>query len=166
VGNKDNHGAAPRLLIDAMLGKLARWLRLMGFDATYLPDVDDIVLVRHALAEGRLVITRDRGLAARRGVDALLITSQNLQGQVDEVLAALGAPPADAAPRCTLCNEPLKTLSYEAAGARVPPYVWRTQTKFSQCPACHRVYWPGTHWESIQQQVARWREGVTIEDEL
>jgi uncharacterized protein with PIN domain len=157
MSHEDHPLAAPRLLIDAMLGKLARWLRLMGFDATYLPDVDDIVLVRHARAEGRLLVTRDRGLAARRGVEALLIDSQDLEGQLNEVLSALGAPPPDAIPRCTLCNEPLEELPHDAAEGRVPPYVWRTQETFSQCPVCRRVYWPGTHWEAIQEQVTRWR---------
>ncbi len=159
MGDASHNVDAPRLLIDAMLGKLARWLRLMGFDAAYLPDVDDIVLVRHARAEGRLVITRDHGLAARRGVEALLIDSQDLEGQLDEVLTALGTPPPDATPRCTLCNEPLVALSRDAAEERVPPYVWRNQDTFSQCPLCRRVYWPGTHWDAIQEQVARWREG-------
>jgi uncharacterized protein with PIN domain len=158
MGNESNNTVMPRLLIDAMLGKLARWLRLMGFDATYLPDVDDIVLVRHARAEGRLLITRDRGLASRRGVEALLIDSQDLEGQIDEVLGALGAPPEDAQPRCTLCNEPLEEIPRSAVEGRVPPYVWRTQETFSHCPTCRRVYWQGTHWEAIQEQVTRWRE--------
>lgn len=157
MGNESNIIVMPRLLLDAMLGKLARWLRLMGFDATYLPDVDDIVLVRHAMAEGRLLVTRDRGLAARRGVDTLLIDSQDLDGQLNEVLSVVGAPPTDATPRCTLCNEPLEDLPREAAKSRIPPYVWHSQETFSQCPACRRVYWPGTHWDAIQEQMMRWQ---------
>lgn len=158
MGDEQDIVNPPPLLLDAMLGRLARWLRLMGFDATYLPDVDDLVLVRHARAEGRLLITRDRGLAARRGVETLLLDSQDLEGQLEEVLTALGPPSTDAPPRCTVCNEPLEDLPRSAAKGRVPPYVLRTQQAFAQCPVCRRVYWPGTHWEAIQQRMEHWRK--------
>ncbi len=147
--------AGPPLLLDAMLGRLARWLRLIGYDAAYIADTDDLEVVRAARAESRLVLTRDRNLAARRAIDALLIESQTLDEQIEQVVGALGLPPRPARPRCGVCNVPLEGISPEAARSRVPPYVWRTETDFSECPACRRVYWPGTHWQSIQARLAR-----------
>lgn len=143
----------PPLLVDAMLGRLARWLRLMGYDAVYLADADDLVVVRLARVEGRRVLTRDREMAARRAVDATLIDSQTLDEQIDEVLEKIGPPPDDAPPRCAACNTPLEALSRGAAKGRVPPYVWRTQDDFTHCPNCHRVYWKGTHWRRIRARI-------------
>lgn len=141
---------APPLLADAMLGRLARWLRLAGYDTAYLPDTDDLAVVRLARAEGRLILTRDGGLAARKGVRALMIHSQQVEEQLAQVREQVGLPPDDAPARCSVCNVPLDPLSADAARERVPPYVWRTQTRFMACGACHRVYWPGTHWQAIQ----------------
>lgn len=145
----------PPLLLDAMLGRLARWLRLMGYDAAYLADTDDIVLVRLARAEARLIVTCDRGLAARRGVRAILINSQRLEEQVAQVQEEAGPPPMPVVPRCGVCNTPLKALPRAAARGRVPPYVWRTQQDFTVCEGCHRVYWQGSHWDGIQRWLDR-----------
>ncbi len=144
---------SPPLLLDAMLGRLARWLRLMGYDAAYLADTDDLELVRLARAESRLILTRDRGLATRRGVKALLIDSQSLEEQLEQVKEEIGEPPQPLTPRCGVCNAPLHPLSREAARDRVPPYIWRSQETFTHCPDCHRIYWQGTHWEAIQRQI-------------
>lgn len=143
----------PPLLLDAMLGRLARWLRLMGYDAAYLADTDDIEVVRLAHAEARLILTRDRGLAARRGVQAMLIDSQVIDEQILQVLEHLGPPPEPNVPRCAVCNKPLEILPKEAAENRVPPYVWRSHTSFRACPGCHRVYWNGTHWTAIRDRL-------------
>ncbi len=146
---------APPLLLDAMLGRLARWLRLMGYDAAYLADTDDIEVVRQARAEARLILTRDRGLAARQGVWVMLIDSQTLDDQIAQVRARLGPPPEPLTLRCAVCNTPLRPLVHAAARGRVPPFVWRVQQEFSECPGCFRVYWPGTHWSAIRGRLAR-----------
>ena len=103
-------------------------------------------------AEGRLILTRDAGLASRKGVDALMIDSQQVEEQLAQVRDMVGPPGEDAFSRCSVCNVPLDRLSAEAARGRVPPYVWRTQRRFMTCPSCHRVYWPGTHWQAIRQR--------------
>lgn len=143
----------PPLLADAMLGKLARWLRLLGYDTAYLRDTDDLTVLRQARAEERLVLTRDTGLAGRRAVRALLIESQSLEAQIEQVVGMLGPPAAGEPPRCPVCNTPLETLAREAAQGRVPPYVWRTHETFTACPQCGRTYWEGTHWRAIRQRV-------------
>jgi uncharacterized protein with PIN domain len=139
----------PRLLVDATLGRLARWLRLAGYDTVYLADIDALSVIRLARAEDRLILTRDAGLASRKGVDALLINARQVEDQLTQVREAVGSPGQDAPSRCSTCNETLDPLSVEAARDRVPPYVWRTHERFMACRSCRRVYWPGTHWQAI-----------------
>lgn len=138
-----------RLLADAMLGRLARWLRLAGYDTAYLADTDDLAVMQLARAEERLILTRDVQLATRLGVNALLIESQLVEEQLAQVSVSVGPSAKNAPSRCSVCNEPLRPLSAEAARQRVPPYVARTQDQFLTCFTCHRVYWPGTHWQAI-----------------
>lgn len=142
----------PRLLADAMLGKLARWLRLLGYDALYLHD-DDAILAARARAEGRILLTRDHGLAARRGLRVILVASPDLDAQLAQVVAEVGPLPPETPPRCMECNLPLVQLPPEEARAEVPPYVAQTQQQFRCCPGCHRIYWPATHWNGIQARL-------------
>ncbi len=145
-----NKAAAPRLWVDAMLGRLARWLRLLGYDAAYWRTGSDGELMRQAQAEGRLIVTRDRGLAGRRGVRALLIAAETLDEQIVEARAALAAWPApEPFTRCPECNGALGELPHAEARDLVPPYVWHTQPHFRRCPDCGRVYWPGTHYSGM-----------------
>ena len=139
---------ACRLLVDAMLGRLARWLRWMGYDAAYWRDGSDDDLIAAAKAEDRLIITRDRALAGRRSVKAVLIAAESLDEQILEARAALGGAP-EPFTRCGECNGVLLDLPREAAAELVPPYVWQTQTHFRRCSICGRVYWKGTHWPAL-----------------
>jgi uncharacterized protein len=153
IRNKDT---PPRLFIDAMLGRLARWLRLVGYDAAYWRDGSDSALIRQARAEDRLIVTRDHQLAGRRGVRAVLIASESLDEQIAEVRAALRSfTPSSPEPfsRCPECNGELVDLPADAARDLVPPYVWHTQSLFRQCPDCSRVYWRGTHWPGMQARL-------------
>lgn len=140
-----------RLLADAMLGRLAKWLRILGYDTAYLADTDDFALLRLARAEDRLILTRDHALAARRGVRALLVKSGALQDQLRQVCAALGPPQDPALPRCPVCNHPLEAVSPDQVVDRLPVYVRRTHDQFSLCAHCDRVYWRGTHWQRMEQ---------------
>ncbi len=146
-----------RLLADGMLGRLARWLRLLGYDTAYENDADDLELARRARAEGRVLLTRDRALAARRGLQTLLIESEALEEQVHQVQEALGPPPHPALSRCSLCNLPLEPAAPEEVTDRVPPYVLRTCRQFLSCPGCGRVYWEGTHLKRMRQQLEAFR---------
>lgn len=143
-----------RLLADGMLGRLAKWLRLLGYDTAYENDAADAELARRARAEDRVLLTRDSELAARRGLRALLIRSEVLEDQVREVQGAFGPPPDPTLSRCAVCNASLKQVRSDAVADRVPAYVLRTQAEFRQCPGCGRVYWPGTHVDEIREQLA------------
>ncbi len=154
--------APPRFVADAMLGRLAKWLRMMGYDVTFLADVDDIEVLRHARAEGRFLLTRDRHLARRAGVLGVLISSQHLEDQLRELAEAGIIQGPLGVTRCPLCNEVLTELPRASARDRVPPYVYQTQNVFYECPACARVYWAGTHWQNVQ---ATWQALGWYDDE-
>jgi hypothetical protein len=145
----------PPLLADAMLGKLARWLRLLGYDTVYLhaDQADDDLLAYRARAESRVLLTRDHELAKRRGLETLLIHAQTLDEQLIQVVQTLGPPADGTSPRCMACNAPLEEITPAEAEPHVPPYVAQTQTEFQRCPACGNITWPGTHWDNIQARL-------------
>ena len=145
-----------KLLADGMLGKLAKWLRLLGYDTAYDNAATDPELARRARAEGRVLLTRDRELAGRRGLRTLLIQSEILEEQVREVQDGLGPPPDPALSRCAVCNAVLEAVDPGEIADRVPPYVLRTQSEFRRCPGCGRVYWPGTHVDEMLERMDEW----------
>lgn len=153
-----------RLLLDGMLGRLARWLRILGYDAAFEANADDWALVRRARAEDRRLLTRDRQLADRRGVSTLLIRSESLEEQVREVVSAVGLAADGAFSRCPVCNRALVALNREEARDRVPAHVYRTQTVFQLCPTCDRVYWRGSHWRRMKEMLAGWQDLTLVGD--
>ena len=142
----------PRFIADAMLGKLARWLRLLGYDTLYSQESDSII-VQHARSQDRILLTRDRGLAARRGLRVILLTSTDLEMQVAQVHAAVGIPPL--IPRCMICNGSLNFISLEMAHPHIPPHIAATHRDFHQCQQCGKIYWSGTHWDGIRSRIDR-----------
>lgn len=146
---------SPKFMVDAMLGTLAKWLRLLGYDAEYADSsYPDSEIVRRARSQGRIILTRDRELALhRKGVNAILIESEELGEQLLQLKEALGLDFDRLGSRCVECNVPLVSISREEARPLVPPYVYQTQTEFRICPKCGRVYWRATHWEKIQEKL-------------
>jgi len=149
-------GAMPRFLCDAMLGSLARWLRLMGFDAAFEADLPDAALARRAAAEGRWLLTRDRELAAA-GPRTVLIRSEGLEDQLVETFTRLGLVPDPrlVGTRCAACNGTVRPVAREAVAGRVPPFVMATAEAFRACEGCGRVYWRGSHVTRIEERIAR-----------
>lgn len=149
--------ADPKLIVDAMLGRLARWLRILDLDVVYDADLEDADLVARALREDRWILTRDRRLIARRRARKhLLIESERVEEQMVQVVRELGLPIRRRRlfGRCLICNEPLDKLAPATARQRVPAFVARTQNRFRQCPSCHRIYWPATHVYRMVQKLA------------
>ena len=138
-----------------MLGRLARWLRLLGYDTLYADKISDHQIVARARAKGRVVLTRDHGLVRRKGIRCLLVRSQVLEEQIREVVAAFGVPEPGAEPRCSQCNAPLVEVTPDQVRPHVPAYVLKTQTQFRRCPSCDKYYWPGSHWKDVQRTIAR-----------
>jgi len=143
----------PRLLVDRTLGKLARWLRVLGYDTVYAPEGDAQVAHR-ARAEGRVVLTRRLTLASRSGLRTLAVVSQAPLEQLTEVVGRVGLLESGTPPRCMVCNTVLEPLSRAAAQDRVPPYVAAHHEVYHHCSGCGRIYWQGTHWHAIRRQVA------------
>ena len=144
-----------RFVVDGMLGSLARWLRMLGYDTDYANQRDDPELVRIARAEDRVLLTRDRELASRRGVRTLLVESQLLDDQLAQVTTAFPLPPGTHPGRCSVCNTVLVEATREEVAHRVPRYVLRRHPYFHRCPGCNRVYWRGSHWRNMQARLRR-----------
>lgn len=134
-----------------MVGSLARWLRLFGFDTAFFePGVPDDRLAETARSEGRWLLTRDRKLAAA-GPRTVLVHAETLDDQLVEVMSRLALRPAanlDGA-RCSECNGDLLPVGRDDVSAVIPPYVFATAPRFRRCVGCARVYWPGSHSERI-----------------
>ena len=147
---------APAFLADAMLGRLARWLRVLGYDTAFDPDLPDAALVRLAAGEGRVLLTRDRHLLRElRPARALEIREDTPLAQLREVIDALGlAPPRELFTRCLVCNTPLETVAASMADAgtlggalrdTIPPSARELDGPVRRCAGCGRTYWPGSH---------------------
>ena len=137
------------------LGKPLLWLFGPQFEAGY-PVMFILVigfLFRSAFGPAEVLLSM---LGEHQICAAVLIDSQSLDEQLAQVKAEIGPPAQPLVPRCSVCNSPLQSLNREAANGRVPPYIWRTKKAFKYCPGCHRVYWAGTHWTAIQQQLQSW----------
>lgn len=146
---------------DTMLGRLARWLRLLGYDAAYDAEIGDWELLSRCRRESRILLTRDQSIIKRwqvgRGwVRTVLLKGDLLAEQVSELEAAVDLTAA--MPRCPVCNRPLHGLDRDAAKEKVPPYVFQTQTEFQTCMTCGRVYWKATHWQEIEKVRRRLRK--------
>jgi len=142
-----------RFLADGMLGTLARWLRILGYDTLFVADQPDGSLVRLARMENRVILTRDHELAHRRGVKAVLIESEILEDQLAQLRRELGIDDHRAFSRCPVCNALLQPADRATVEAQVPAYILQTQTEFRRCPGCHRIYWPGSHWNNMQMKL-------------
>ena len=150
-----------RFIVDHNVGKLAKWLRMMGYDSLFFDGDDDSQMVRQALAEGRMILTRDAGIMQRRVVNngrlkALLIESEEPERQMRQVMNRLDLMKnLNPFTLCLECNHPLVERSKEEVKDRVPPYVYKTQDQYVECPACRRIYWRGTHWQAMTAKLSQ-----------
>ncbi|MEE8536991.1 MAG: Mut7-C RNAse domain-containing protein [Acidobacteriota bacterium] len=158
-------GSQPRFLLDVMLGSLARWLRLLGYDTLYFNEGEDSVLLSRARARRRLLVTRDRELAGRRDAKGvILLRSRQLCRQWSELVVACNLRPDRnrLMTRCGDCNTRIVPLSREAARRRVPPYVHATRRRFRRCPTCDRVFWRATHVTGIASRLEKFLQAARL----
>ncbi len=148
-----------RFIVDSNVGRLATWLRIAGFDTLFAKSIDDNRLVRIALDEDRVLLTKDRQILKRRLVTSgrlkvILIEDDEVKAQLRQVLATLNlAGQLRPFSLCVECNEPLVPREREEVEELVPPYVFQTQTQYMRCPGCLRIYWRGTHWERMSREL-------------
>jgi uncharacterized protein with PIN domain len=151
--------ARPSFLADCNVGRLARWLRAMGYDAEFEPVLADGFVVWRALHEGRVLLTRDRELMRRRlittgQVQAILLRDDDVQAQLRQVTDQLRLDGSSSLTRCLECNVVLEPRAVDAVAHLLPPHVRAVQSRFSACPRCGRVYWPGSHWQRMRERLA------------
>ena len=143
-----------RLVADAMLGRLAKWLRVLGFDTLYWRG-DDAGLVRLTVEQNRLLLTRDTRLPARLPPgQTLFIENDHYDEQLRQVIEHLGRPPR-VGRRCLRCNVLLEAVERAALRGQVPEFVWYRHDRFARCPGCLRIYWEGTHFQRMREAVHR-----------
>lgn len=150
-----------KFIVDSNVGKLARWLRMLGYDAVFFEGEDDAYMIDRALKESRVILTRDtqimkRGVITGGRLKAILIDSDQPEPQIRQVIDTLHI---DFQSRpftvCLECNNPLEKRNQEEVKERVPPYVFQTQQQYMECPVCHRIYWRGTHWQAMLRKLER-----------
>ncbi|MFO8102178.1 MAG: Mut7-C RNAse domain-containing protein [Dehalococcoidia bacterium] len=149
----------PGFVADVNVGRLARRLRMLGYDTLFINGADDDELIRIALREGRILLTRDTGITTRRVVTtgkikALLVESDDVTDQLWQVVKALNlGPESEPFSICIECNVPLIPKEKDEVRDLVPPHVFKTHSQFVQCPQCKRVFWRGTHWEKMMREM-------------
>jgi uncharacterized protein with PIN domain len=163
-GHQEATEPVRRFIADAMLGRLARWLRILGYDTAYEKFITDEVLTERAFHEDRWLLTRDRRLVLRRLLRDrhTLITSDVVEGQLRQLHRELKVDldmNRQRVYRCADCNVVLLPISPEAAVPLVPPFVARQYRTFLQCSQCRRVFWQGTHWEGLLNRLASVKSG-------
>jgi uncharacterized protein len=142
----------PRFILDVHLGKLAGFLRLLGFDVLYENQGDDEDLARISANQNRIMLTRDRGLLMRNAVVyGYCVRATEPRQQLLEIIERFDLlSRIKPFQRCLRCNEPLEPVNKEAVLNRLPPKVRESHHEFHICRCCDQVYWPGTHHEKMQ----------------
>jgi len=146
-----------RFLVDSPLGGLAKWLRFSGFDTELRPLARIPPGDLPPPSPGLYLLTRQKSLAKLQRHDILVLTAAEPEAQLKEVFQRLGISRRDLDPlsRCVRCNVPLQPVAREAVAGRVPEHVFHTHEEFYECPACHRLYWPGSHIRGISRKLAQ-----------
>jgi uncharacterized protein with PIN domain len=151
----------PKFIVDNNVGKLAKWLRIMGYDALLFMEEDDGKMVKVAMAQNRVILTKDTQIMRRRLVTsgklkAILVQESDAKAQLQQIVDVLHLDyqfrPFSI---CLECNQSLTEKDKDKVRDSVPPYVLETQSLYMECPSCHRVYWRGTHWQAMSRELAR-----------
>lgn len=151
-----------RFAVDAMLGRLAHWLRLLGFDCAYDAEFTDEGIVKLALAEGRTILTRDRRLPEEWWIENVyIVRAEALREQLAEVIQRFDlAHSIRVLTRCNACNGVLAPVERSDITDRVPERVLELHDAFTECPGCGRVFWEGSHTPRIRALVKRLLAGT------
>jgi hypothetical protein len=142
-----------KFILSRELGRLAKWLRILGVDAAYFNQDNTSPLVIQALRDNRIIITRNHRLAKSCRLKTILVKSEKLKEQLYQILKELKLDiNSDMMfSRCIICNVILEGVDKDKVQDKVPEYVFKTQDNFIACPECKRIYWSGTHWGNVAQ---------------
>jgi len=154
-----------KFIADNNAGKLARWLRMIGYDTLLFKEKDDGKMIEIALKEGRVILTKDTQIIRRRLVTdgklkAIFIEHDDPKIQLQQIVKTLNLNyhfrPFSL---CLDCNQTLIPRSKDEVQSLVPSYVFKTQEQYMECPSCHRIYWQGTHWQAMVKELENLAEG-------
>jgi len=147
-----------KFVADSTLGKLARWLKIAGFDVVYQKNSSPHSVLETAERDDRAILTRNTRISYKK---MLFIESDFPWEQLEQVMKAYGAPPCDKAfTRCLECNRELAAISKKAVEGRVPPYVFEVHNDFSICPSCGKIFWAGSHYRRMRRILTRFRKNL------
>jgi uncharacterized protein with PIN domain len=150
-----------KFIVDNNVGRLAKWLRMMGYDALLFTEEDDGKMVKVALAQNRVILTKDTQIMRRRLVTsgrlkAILVEDDDPKVQLQQIVEDLDLDyqfrPFSI---CLECNQNLVERDKEEVRDLVPPHVFETQSLYMECPSCRRIYWRGTHWRAMSEDLEK-----------
>jgi len=154
-----------KFIADSNVGKLARWLRMIGYDTLLFKEKDDKRIIQIALKEGRVILTKDTQIMKRRLITngelkAIFIKHDDPKAQLQQTVKALNLDyhfkPFSL---CLECNQALVPRSKDEVQSLVPSYVFKTQKQYTECSSCHRIYWQGTHWQAMVKELENLANG-------
>jgi len=146
-----------KFLCDQMLGTLAKWLRIYGYDTFYANNkMDDVKLLGISKNENRVLVTRDKKLiqtAQRENIKTIEIKTTDIDEQISIVLSDIKTDRTKVLSRCILCNTEIKEIKKEDVEGKVPERVFQNNKKFWFCKKCNKIYWKGTHYEKMFEKI-------------
>lgn len=142
-----------RFLVTKELGRLATWLRILGFDTQYSKSIQKSQIVIESLQESRIILTKNRKIGERQGLRVIHLKSDFFKEQLKQLREdlTLELNSDKFFMRCVLCNKELERVDKKSVKERVPQYVYETQENFVECPSCKRLFWKGTHWGNVEE---------------
>ncbi len=152
--------ASRKFILTQELGRLARWLRILGFDTDYYDSGNIGALIIRALRDDRTIITRRKQIGSLK---VIVVESDEVKEQMKELIGKINLKVDESLmfTRCIICNELIKAVSKEEVKDEVPAYARETQQIFYRCQKCERIYWRGSHWENVRRYI----EEIALETE-
>ncbi|MGB9719101.1 MAG: DUF5615 family PIN-like protein [Candidatus Anstonellales archaeon] len=144
----------PKFLVDEMLGDVARWLRILGYDAAYMKKVEDEEIIKRAAREKRIILTGDEGMRSDEA-KIYVVRGRTFHEKMADVVKHFRLGLKIRETRCALCNGKLRKAEEEEVKHRVPKKVLEKIHAFWVCEKCGQVYWEGGHWKRIKNVIER-----------
>lgn len=144
-----------KFIVDKMVGRLARWLRLLGYDTKYENTLDNYGMLFTALVEHRMLLTKNSSLAESGGSAVYLIRAIGWRAQLREVINQFGLSKKLRLTRCPICNDKIVPVEKNSIVKLVPPYTFKTHEQFWKCKKCGQIYWEGTHISMAENELEK-----------
>ena len=151
-----------KFLCDQMLGTLAKWLRILGFDTLYAnSEIDDSEIIKVTKKEKRVLLTRDKTLihiARRENIKTIEINTTDINEQLKTVLENIKPDKNKFLSRCLLCNTPVKEIDKNKIKNKIPEKVFKNNEEFWYCPKCNKIYWKGSHYLNMIKKINKLKQ--------